>query len=141
MSKYSVMIVDDNEADRYILKRYLNKANIVDKIFEANDGKEALSFFEAHEENKAKHTKDYPPSILFLDVNMPLIDGFEFLEKFNTIRQKVGAESVVIMMFSSSGRQEEKDRALAFPFVKDYLIKGNLKNVDFIKTLGSHSPK
>ena len=38
------------------------------------------------EENRAKHPQDYPPLVIFLDINMPLLNGFEFLEQFKPIR-------------------------------------------------------
>lgn len=138
MHKYSVLIVDDNEDDRYILKRYLNKADVAQQIFEVGDGKDALAFFKNYGDNKAENPDTYPPAVIFLDVNMPLVDGFEFLEKFSHFRDSQDLQSVVVMMFSSSGRQEDKNRAFAFPFVKDYLIKGDIKHIDFRKTIEMH---
>ena len=126
MNKFSVMIIDDNEVDRYLLTRHLKKTGIVSKIFEADDGTSALEMFDEYQANKQDKPTDFPPVVLFLDVNMPLMDGFEFLEKFTGIRQSIENQSIVVMMFTSSDNDEEKERAFSYPFVKGFLSKGNI---------------
>ena len=125
MNKISVLVVDDNEIDRYILSRQL-KENGIEDIFEQNDGESALSFIAQHESNVRQFGDKYPPVVIFLDINMPIIGGFDFLEKFSALREELSLESCVIMMYSSSEREEDKRRASAFSFVKDYLVKGDL---------------
>ena len=128
MNKFSVMIIDDNEVDRYLLTRHLKKTGIVGKIFEADDGTSAIEFFDSYQSNKQKNPNDFPPVVLFLDVNMPLMDGFEFLDKFTDIRQSIKDQSIVVMMFTSSDNDEEKQRALSYPFVKGFISKSNVNS-------------
>ena len=128
MNKFSVMIIDDNEVDRYLLTRHLKKTGIVGKIFEADDGTSAIEFFDNYQSNKQKNPNDFPPVVLFLDVNMPLMDGFEFLDKFTDIRQSIKDQSIVVMMFTSSDNDEEKQRALSYPFVKGFISKSNVNS-------------
>ena len=122
------MIIDDNEVDRYLLTRHLKKTGIVGKIFEADDGTSAIEFFDNYQSNKQKNPNDFPPVVLFLDVNMPLMDGFEFLDKFTDIRQSIKDQSIVVMMFTSSDNDEEKQRALSYPFVKGFISKSNVNS-------------
>lgn len=125
MEKISVLIVDDSTVDRYILIRQLKKIGIVD-IFEKDDGSSALEFLENYEKNAITFNGKFPPVIIFLDINMPRIGGFEFLERFEQLRNRLQLKSCVIMMFSSSERPEDKERAMHFDFVKDFLTKGEL---------------
>ena len=124
------MIVDDSETDRYLLKRFLGKTDLVGDIFEVNNGKDALDFLSNFEENQKKYPDGFPPTLLFLDINMPLMDGFEFLSKYQELRDKVDDFSITIMMFSSSASKEDQNKAFSFPFVKDYLVKGAFKVED-----------
>jgi len=129
MDKISVLIVDDSTVDRYILIRQLKKMGIVD-IFEKDDGASALEFLEKYEENAITYNGKFPPVIIFLDINMPLVGGFEFLEKFEELRNRLELKSCVIMMFSSSERPEDKEKAFHFDFVKDFLTKGDISIED-----------
>ena len=133
MSSVSVLVVDDSGSDRYLLKRKLSKIEVSENIFEAENGAEALEFFSAVELNSAKLGKIFPPKITFLDVNMPRMGGFEFLEKFEKLRSnhEILAKSVFVM-YSSSGRTEEESRALKYDFVTAYWEKGNL-SLDHLK--------
>ncbi len=121
-----VLIVDDSEIDRYILKRLLKESGLDLTIFEKIDGKEALEFFEDYEENRKKYPDLYPPILIFLDINMPRVDGIEFLETFSHLRKYIQVDSCVIIMFSSSERKEDKEKIMAYDFVKDYVVKGSL---------------
>ena len=131
MSDISVLIIDDNEPDRYILKRHLKDTKLVTKVFEETDGKFALDFLLDYDNNLKKYPNHFPPSLLFLDINMPLVGGFELLEKLNELKDD-RLSSIVIMMFSSSSRQADIDKSFSYEFVKDYLIKGDIDS-DLLK--------
>ena len=96
----------------------------MESIFEAYDGSTALEYFKAWEENKRLHGDKFPPLVLFLDINMPRVDGFGFLEKFKELRTHAEARAIVVMMFTSSGQPEDKEKAFKYPFVKDFIVKG-----------------
>ena len=118
----SVLIVDDNEDDRYILRRMLTKAGITPNIFEAHDGQSALEQLAEHEAI-GDASDGWPPALIFLDINMPRMDGFEFLEAFKPLRQKKAFESVVLIMFTSSHHDRDLARAKAYEFVRGYILK------------------
>jgi CheY-like chemotaxis protein len=125
MKPISALIVDDSEIDRYILKRHLKEVGIVD-VFESDDGSSALEFLGNYEENCQIHDKKFPPVIIFLDINMPIIGGFEFLDKFAELRNKLALEPCVIMMYSSSERPEDKEKSAKYDFVTGYVTKGEM---------------
>lgn len=124
MNKIPVLIIDDNEADRYLLSRQLNDTNLEIHIFEKHDGASALEFLTDYEKNRTLYPDLFPPAIIFLDINMPLVNGWEFLDKFSVLRNEIAIDSCVVIMFTSSERQEDVDKVFSFDFVKDYLVKG-----------------
>ncbi len=129
MKDISVMIVDDSRIERYILTRQLNDISIYD-IFEQDDGCSALEFFADYKANvneyNVNENNKFPPSIIFLDINMPIINGFEFLARFSKLREQLPLKSCLVIMYSSSENKEDKERVKAFDFVKGFLVKGQI---------------
>lgn len=130
MKKKSVMIVDDSETDRYLLKRFLGKTEMIGEVIEADDGKSALKLLQNFKENKQKYPDAFPPSFIFLDINMPDIGGFKFLEEYKLLADSIGELSIAIMILSSSTNEEEKNKAFSYPFVKGFLVKGAFRVED-----------
>jgi len=131
----SVMIIDDNETDRYILKRLLKRSKIDHKVFEAENGKVALDFLTDYQGNIKKYPETYPPMMVFLDINMPMMNGFEFLEKYNDLRDKNSAIGLIkFAIFSSSEEDNDLKNTLEYDFVKDYVNKGEF-DVNNLKDL------
>jgi len=124
MNKISILIVDDSEADRYLLKRDLSLLELQIEVFEKENGETSLEFFKNYEINRSLYPDDFPPMIVFLDVNMPGMGGYEFLEKFAELRQEIDIKTSVFMMFTSTEQDNDRTKALSFSFVTDYLIKG-----------------
>ena len=121
----SLLIVDDNAVDRLILKKELQKATYKGHIFEKVNGEDALNFLGNFISNRSEFGEKFPPQCIFLDINMPRVNGFEFLEGYSLlIEQNDTYFDSVIIMISSSDRRMDIDKAFAFPFVKNYLVKG-----------------
>ncbi len=121
------MLVDDSESDRYLLKRMIGKLEVATEIFEADNGQIALEFLIDYEENFRKYPGNFPPIVIFLDINMPIMGGFEFLEEFSKIRENSNDySSSVFTMFTSSERDEDKEKALSYDFVKGFVVKGSM---------------
>jgi CheY-like chemotaxis protein len=124
MHKYTVMIVDDDDVDRYTLKRLLKSGGIDVPIFEESDGVAALQFLSDCDVNKELYGETYPPIIIFLDINMPRMNGIEFLSEFAKLRTKQGKyESVVLLMVTSSDNASDKEAIEQYDFVEGYITK------------------
>jgi CheY-like chemotaxis protein len=132
MKTLSILLVDDNEADRYLFRRQLKGTGLSYKLFEEEDGQYALEFFQNYEENKSKFPEEYPPLLVFLDINMPLLDGLGFLEQFSRVRAGLPNASTVVLMLTSSLSESDRQTAESYHFVKGYMEKGHF-SIDELK--------
>lgn len=121
MNPFAVMIVDDDESHRYILKRQIIETKFKPNVFEKENGRDALQFFEENEENRRIHGDIFPPLIIFLDINMPLLNGFEFMDAYEKICPDVKS---VVLMVTSSGLDTDVQKSKSYNQVKGLLTKG-----------------
>ncbi len=122
----SVLIVDDSEPDREYCKIIFEEAGGFGTLLEAETGEEALALFESYESSRQKYPDSFPPVLVLLDINMPGMDGFEFLAKYEALGPELeekGAPPEVVVMLSSSNNPQEKARSQEFSSVKDFLTK------------------
>ncbi|MFK7861108.1 MAG: response regulator [Granulosicoccus sp.] len=131
----SVLIIDDNAEDRYLLKRYLKKSGLQLTIAEVCDGEQGLEFL-LKDEERGRHDADIEPTlVIFLDVNMPLMDGWQFLELFREKREQIQIRPTVVVMYSTSDLDEDKARCTQYDFVKNYVVKGSYSADELKDTL------
>ena len=76
----TVMIIDDNTIDLYISSRLIIKNNFGKKVIEYSDAREALQYLQDNQDNIAAL-----PQVIFVDIYMPLMSGFEFLEAYDKL--------------------------------------------------------
>lgn len=114
-SSISVLIVDDAEVDRYLLRRYLELTGLNVASREEFDGGDALEFLHHHHGEV---------NLIFLDIRMPRMDGFEFLEALESLRRSERLGGPAVVMVTSSTLESERKKALSFESVKGYLVKG-----------------
>lgn len=117
------VLIDDNEADNVFHEIMIRRAGFEGEIKIFESGFEALEWFEVEH--------DLSPTCIFLDINMPQMDGFQMAEKATPLLQ--GRPTVVLVMLTSSGSPADKARALSMPIIKDYVTKP--LNVEVIKKL------
>ena len=117
-----ILLIDDDIDDNFFHKRVINKANIVEEVFECYNGEDALDFLM----NKGKYAgenKPYPqPDLLFLDINMPKMNGWEFLDAYDKLPPHIQGGPVVAMLTSSTNPLDIK-KAMKYNMVKDYRNK------------------
>ena len=113
----NILLIDDSESDNFYHKRKLTKLGISDNIHVTYGGQEALDFLK--EKVNGKFQK---PILIFLDINMPGMNGWEFLEEYHKL-EEVQKARVVLSMLSNSVDSQDKDRALSFTGVSEYISK------------------
>ncbi|MFZ2904809.1 MAG: response regulator [Cyclobacteriaceae bacterium] len=102
----TTVLIDDSDIDLFIQRRFLEVYQFSKKLISYKSAEEALAWL--HTVNG-----ETPPDIIFLDLNMPQVDGFAFLESFKNVSQKIRDKSRIVVLTSSNS---QKDRDLAFSY-------------------------
>lgn len=115
----SVLCINDNDITLFILKRTLSKSNFAENIIAKKDGLEALHYCKQLI-NTDEYERGNYPKLIFLDLHMPVMDGWEFLERYaNEIWPYFKDTKVVIT--SQSIDSKDCIRAKKHPFVVEFL--------------------
>jgi CheY-like chemotaxis protein len=108
-SKRTILVADDTADEIFFLSRALEKSGLNCSLVAVKDGEEAVTYL----------SKEQPPNLLLLDLNMPKMDGFEVLQ---WIKDKPKLRELPVVVFSSSDREEDRSRALELG-AQDYIVK------------------
>ena len=109
------LLIDDNPLDNYINTKLIQNVNFANEILAFESPVDALL---ALKEGNIK------PDVIFLDINMPTMNGFEFLREYANLH--ISKDNIKLCVLSSSINPEDEDRAIRSPYVTTYIQK-NLK--------------
>ena len=120
-------IIDDDTIYHFIITSIINKNKLAGGILSFFDGEKAIQYFT---ENKMNNEKI--PDVLFLDVNMPIMDGWMFIEEYARIKTDI-TKKILVFMLSSSANPIDIERAGKISEISNYIIKPiNLEEVKII---------
>jgi len=124
-------LVDDDDVFVYLTKKTIRNTNRVDLIKVFSNGLDAIKFLQENWEKP-----DLLPDILFLDLSMPIMDGWQFLDEFIKINPKIGKE-IHLYICSSSISPEDLAQSKTFKEVSDFIVKplNKEKLIDLIDKL------
>ena len=109
-----IMLVDDNAADNQFHEIIIREMDAAERVVVSLNGEEALTYL--------KQDGQIPPELIFLDINMPRMNGWEFLEAYKDLTPAQKAR-VVIVMLTTSGNPEDRERAAHFSEVTGFETK------------------
>lgn len=112
-----IMLVDDNKVDNFFHERVITKAKAANTVISRTSAKEGLDYL--MDDVAAGAVR---PDILFLDINMPGMNGWEFLEEYKKLDSCMQAKMVVVML-STSKNPDDIEMAKAHGIPTDFKSK------------------
>ncbi|HEY4063809.1 MAG TPA: response regulator [Puia sp.] len=132
----NILLIDDDPIFVYLMRRIINSTSYSCEINEFTDGELAINYL-----NGIHDKTELLPDLIFLDLSMPVMDGWEFLKEYSRLRPGI-KKNVTLFIVSSSISPQEVERAKTFRAVKDFLIKplGKAKVIEIIGNLIEAAP-
>jgi CheY-like chemotaxis protein len=112
----TVCVVDDDQIYVFGLRKLIALKKLCPNLLEFGNGKEAIDFIQ----NPANIGN--LPDVIFLDINMPVMDGWDFMDSFAKIKHSLG-KKITVYMISSSISEEDINRAKTISDITDYIMK------------------
>ena len=114
---HTICLIDDDRIYQFTAKRILESTGLSKEILVFQNGEEAVIYLQ-----KNSKEEDRLPDIIFLDINMPVMDGWQFLEAFQEFSEEL-IKPVTIYMVSSSVDEYDIRKSKEYKLVSDYVIK------------------
>lgn len=124
-----IMLIDDSDIDNMVNKHILSKNNVAEKIIVFTTANDALVYLET---NKNSHDPYVLPTVILLDINMPIMNGFGFLGEFEKMEVSL-VENMKVIMLTSSVDPNDIRRSKEYKSVKSFISKPlSLEHLDCI---------
>ena len=122
MKLEKVICVDDDPIALLLSKLVLSKSDFASQVITAANGEIAIQYLE-RPEVIAENNNSHNPLLILLDLNMPVMDGWEFLEQFRATLYTEHYKTAKVILLSSSIDPNDIERSKEFPMVATFLPK------------------
>ncbi|APH41906.1 Uncharacterized protein A9P81_2235 [Leptospira interrogans serovar Copenhageni/Icterohaemorrhagiae] len=112
-----ILLIDDNQDDKFFHERVIYKGSYAEKVVTKQSGQEALIFLK----NKFNNIEPFP-DLIFLDINMPGMNGWEILEEYKKLDQEFQTSTIIIML-TTSDNPDDKNKFSHFGSTSDFKTK------------------
>lgn len=119
-----ILLIDDDAINNFIVQNTIIGAGIAAKTSSAENGQEGIDFLL----KIANSNSEDVPEIILLDINMPVMNGWEFIDNFRSISEKFKSR-IKIFMVSSSVYAEDIQKAKDYPEIVEFISKPLKKEV------------
>ena len=121
----TILLIDDDEPTNYLNKLIIEETGCAENILVLQSGKEAIDYLTG--KGKFSHTNKNipPPELIFLDINMPAMDGWEFIDTY----KKIPKGQVVMVMLTTSLNPDDEEKAKSIAEISDYKNKPLSKQI------------
>jgi CheY-like chemotaxis protein len=117
-----ILCIDDDPITLMLCKKVIVKSSFSNEIITSQNGEEALSYFNTIKYTNNKNKQIPQPQLIFLDLNMPVMGGWEFLDYFNS-EEFSEFNSIKVVVLSSTIDPEDLEKSKQYPMVIDFLSK------------------
>ena len=117
-----ILCVDDDPITLMLCKKVIVKASFSKEIITSQNGEEALQYFNSLKYAATEHPTKNHPQLIFLDLNMPVMGGWEFLDHFNSLEFSE-FKNIKVIVLSSTIDPEDIEKSKTYPMVIDFLSK------------------
>ena len=117
-----ILCVDDDPITLMLCKKVIIKSSFSNEIITSQNGEEALSYFNTIKYTNNKNNPIAQPELIFLDLNMPVMGGWEFLDYFNS-EEFSEFSTIKVVVLSSTIDPEDLEKSKQYPMVIDFLSK------------------
>ena len=112
-----ILLIDDSEADNYFHEMIIREANCTKNIVAVTNGEAALKFLSTPIDGS------YPkPDLIFLDINMPRMNGWEFIDAYDKLPADQRGNNLVVMLTTSLNPDDDQ-RAKENPHIESFINK------------------
>ncbi|WP_224994881.1 response regulator [Cesiribacter sp. SM1] len=116
-----ILLVDDDEVSCFVHQSILENMHVAEQVLSIHDGIQALNYITDHYKNSSRHEQGQ--DLLFLDLNMPAMDGFEFLVELKKLQGIDRSRFAIYMLATHIGSQDGENVNMHRDIVQKYILK------------------
>lgn len=115
----NILLVDDDAGVNFINSMLIQAIDITDSIEITINGKEAINYLTGKDKYEGNEAKNTQPELILLDINMPIMDGWEFIEEY----QKLQNSKSIVVMLTTSLNPADRKRAGNISAISEFITK------------------